>query len=183
MSASLMLPMDELSPLLEDCLCCGQEIMLTVTGNSMAPFLRHQRDRVVLVRPEDATALTVGDVPLYRRENGRLVLHRIVERDDGSVRERYGEDEPLPSMHVGHPLTYTMCGDAQTDYEPNIRPQQILAVAVAFERKGKYWDCRGKAYRARSLRWHRLMPMRMPLVWLCQLPWRIVHKLGQLKRY
>ncbi len=178
---TMMVSTELLSPLMEECLAAGQEITLTITGDSMSPFLRHHRDRVVLVRPTDAAALSVGDVPLYRRVNGQLVLHRIVERDDGQARYRYGEAEPLPSMHVGQPLTYTMCGDAQTAYEPNIQPQQIVAVAVAFERKGMRWDCESSAYRARSLRWHRLMPIRARIVWLYHLPWRLLRKLGKTK--
>ena len=31
----------ELSPLMLECLAQGQEVLLTVTGNSMSPFLRH----------------------------------------------------------------------------------------------------------------------------------------------
>ncbi|MBR5524785.1 MAG: S24/S26 family peptidase, partial [Clostridia bacterium] len=75
-------PMVELSPLLMECISQGQEVILTVTGDSMCPFLRHKRDQVVLAAA-DPTALQPGDVPLYRRPGGQHVLHRIVERDDG----------------------------------------------------------------------------------------------------
>ena len=161
----------ELSPLMIACLDEGKEVLLTVTGNSMGTFLRHRRDQVVLAKPADPTTLQPGDVPLYRRQSGQLVLHRIVERDDGTKRRLYGERESLPSMHSSSPLTYTMLGDAQTQREPNIRPEQIVAVAIAFVRKGKRWDCRGTAYRRRSLRWHKLMPLRAPLVRL----WHLFH--------
>ncbi len=179
--AVVPVPMEALSPLLQECLAAGQEITLTITGNSMAPFLRHRRDCVVLKQPMDATTLQVGDVPLYRRQDGHLVLHRIVERDDGKKRRRYGERDALPTTHSSGPLTYTMCGDAQTVYEPNIQPQQILAVAVAFWRKNNYEDCRSTVYRHRSLRWHRLMPVRRLLLWLYYLPIRIGRKLGLSK--
>lgn len=163
--------MEELSPLLIACLDEGKEVLLTVTGNSMAPFLRHSRDQVVLKKPADPTTLQPGEVPLYRRKNGQMVLHRIVERDDGTKRRLYGEREPLPSMHSSSSLTYTMLGDAQIQREPNIRPEQIVAVAIAFVRKSKRWDCHSTAYRRRSLRWHKLMPIRMPLVRL----WHLLH--------
>ncbi len=166
-AADLWVSMEELSPLVMECLEDGKEVLLTVTGNSMCPFLRHKRDQVVLVKPADPTILQVGDVPLYRRRNGQFVLHRIVERDDGQRRRLYGEKEFFPSMHSSSPLTYTMLGDAQTVSEPNIRPEQIVAVATAFVRKGKRWECRSTAYRRRSLRWHKLLPMRKPLVRLC----------------
>ncbi len=175
---TVQVSMAELSPLMMECLDEGKEVLLTVTGNSMCPFLRHKRDQVVLIKPADPTMLQPGDVPLYRRRSGQFVLHRIVERDDGNKRRRYGEREPLPSMHSSSPLTYTMLGDAQTQREPDIAPEQIVAVATAFLRKGKRWECRSTAYRRRALRWHRLLPMRVPLVWLCHLPHRVKHKLS-----
>lgn len=176
-SASVQVSMTELSPLVIACLDEGKEVLLTVTGNSMGPFLRHKRDQVVLIKPADPTVLQPGDVPLYRRKSGRFVLHRIVERDDGNKRRLYGERDALPSMHSSSPLTYTMLGDAQTVRESDIAPEQIVAVAVAFVRKGKRWDCRGTAYRRRSLRWHKLMPLRAPLVRLWHLLYGAQNKL------
>lgn len=166
---TLQVSIEELSPLMIECLDEGKEVLLTVTGNSMCPFLRHKRDQVVLAKPADPTMLQPGDVPLYRRKSGQLVLHRIVERDDGKKRRIYGEKDSFPSMHSSNPLTYTMLGDAQTESEPNIRPEQIVAVATAFVRKGKRWECCSTAYRRRSLRWHKLLPVRLPLVRLCHL--------------
>lgn len=162
--SELLVSMQELSPLIIACLDEGREVQLTVTGNSMGPFLRHKRDQVVLVKPDDPTMLQVGDVPLYRRESGQMVLHRIVERDDGQKRRIYGERELFPSMHSSSPLSYTMLGDAQTQREPNVLPEQIVAVATAFIRKGKRWDCHSTVYRRQALRWHMLLPIRAPLV-------------------
>ena len=163
-TASLAVSTEALSDVIKDCLAQGQEVILTITGNSMCPFLRHERDQVVLIKPSDPETLQVGDVPLYQRRGGQLVLHRIVERDDGAKRRRYGEKEPLPSMHSSTGLTYTMLGDAQTDPELNVHPDQIVAVATAFIRAGERVDCHSTAYRRRSLRWHKLLPLRAPLV-------------------
>ena len=169
--SALTVSIQDLSPLMSALMDEGKELRLAVTGNSMGPFLRHKRDQVVLEKPADPTALQVGDVPLYRRDNGQLVLHRIVERDDGQKRWLYGEREPLPSMHVGAPLTYTMLGDAQTVREPNIRPEQIVAVSTAFIRKGKREDCRSLVYRRRALRWYMMLPLRAPIVHI----WHLWH--------
>lgn len=179
-SLTMQVSMAELSPLMMECLDDGKEVLLTVTGNSMCPFLRHKRDQVVLVKPADPTTLQSGDVPLYRRKSGQFVLHRIVERDDGNKRRLYGERESLPSMHSSSLLTYTMLGDAQTVREPNIAPEQIVAVATAFLRKGKRWECRSTAYRRRALRWHRLLPIRAPLVRLYHLRYAAQNKLNKL---
>lgn len=160
-------PLDQLAPIMTDCLALGQEVVLTVTGNSMSPFLRHQKDQVVLVAC-DPVALQPGDVPLYQRRNGKYVLHRIVERDDGVTCTRWGQADPLPS-HCDS-LQYTMLGDAQWQEEPHIAPDQIVAVATAFISRGKRWECNSDAYRDNRLRWHRLLPLRPFLVRLYHLP-------------
>lgn len=172
MSGDVRIPMEELSPLLLECLEQGQEVVLTITGNSMAPFLRHRRDQVVLVKT-DCTALQPGDVPLYRRRSGQYVLHRVVERDDGHARCVLGKQEPLPSQQTGGDVCYTMLGDAQTSPEPGIGSGQILAKAVSFHRKGKVWACHSTAYQKRVRRWHRWLPCRRPLMWIYRLPGRV----------
>ena len=138
---TVRLPMEALSPLLLDCLAQGQEVVLPVTGNSMTPFLRHGQDQVVLAAC-DATALRRGDVPLYRRESGQYVLHRIVRR--------------VEKPH----LTYIMLGDAQWIEEPGIAPEQVLACAVGFVRDGKRYSCRSLRYRLRVGLWQLLRPCR-----------------------
>ena len=162
--------LSELSPLMLECLAQGQEVLMTVTGNSMSPFLRHKRDQVVLSAC-DPESLQVGDVPFYRRDNGQYVLHRIVERDDGVVRTRYGSRRVLPS--IGGDLTFTMLGDAQWTEEPDIRADQVLARATAFVRLGRRWECDSAAYRFHRLLWHRFLPIRKTLMWWdCRLVWR-----------
>lgn len=162
--------LDLFTPVMAECFAAGQEVVWTITGNSMSPFLLDKRDQVVLVACDPAT-LQPGDVPLFRRANGQYVLHRIVERDDGKTRTRWGEAETLPSR-CDH-LCYTMLGDAQWQEEPNITPDQIVACAVAFIRRGKRWECRSDAYRRNRLRWHRWLGLRPVLVPLYHLPRRL----------
>ena len=52
-----------LSPMITESIEAGSKVILTVTGNSMRPYLRHLRDQVVLEKC-DPRALKVGDVPL-----------------------------------------------------------------------------------------------------------------------
>lgn len=160
-------PLEQLAPIMTECLAQGQEVVLTITGHSMSPFMRHKKDQVVLIAC-DPQALQPGDVPLYQRRNGSYILHRIVERDDGTMRTRFGVDEVLPSRCDS--LQYTMLGDAQWVEESGIEPDQIIAVATAFISRGKRWECAGDAYRNNRLRWHRLLPLRPLLVRVYHLP-------------
>ena len=95
-------------------LSCGEKVFLTVTGNSMLPFLADGRDRVVLQRIEKRPKK--GDIIFYRRKNGAYVLHRVVGRR--------GEG-------------FFFSGDAQTYVEGPVERGQLLACCVAAERDGK----------------------------------------------
>lgn len=108
--------MASLSPLIEEILKNGGTATLTVTGSSMWPMLHHQVSRVRLT---PITDLKRGDLPLYRRDNGAFVLHRITDiAEDGSI---------------------TCCGDNQWHPEKGLRRDQMIAVVESFCRKGKGW--------------------------------------------
>lgn len=89
-------------------------VPLVVSGSSMTPFLAPGRDTVYLSSISEP--LRRGDMVLYRRDNGRYVLHRILRVSGDS---------------------YTMVGDAQSIPEPGIRREQILAIVRAVRRKDK----------------------------------------------
>ncbi len=89
-------------------------VPLVISGGSMVPFMIPKRDSVYLSKVD--RKLKRGDMVLYQRDNGHYVLHRI--------------------FHVENGL-YTMVGDAQTELEPGIRPDQIRAVVTAVRRKEK----------------------------------------------
>ena len=54
----------------------------TTVGVSMRPMLRNRRDRIIL-RPVGEERLCKWDLPLYRRPDGKYVLHRIIGVEDG----------------------------------------------------------------------------------------------------
>lgn len=87
---------------------------LVISGNSMSPFLVHGRDTVYLSRLDRPAKR--GDVLLYKRDSGAYILHRVYKADKDS---------------------YTMVGDAQTQLEQDIRPDQIIAIMTSVLRKGK----------------------------------------------
>lgn len=123
---------------MEECISAGGEIVLTVTGISMRPLLGHRRDQVVLKKVNKAT-LQVGDVPLYRRENGQFVLHRVVGLGASS---------------------YTMCGDGQWEKEYGVSSNAIVAIATGFYRRGKYVSCDAFWYKVYVKVWMLCFPFR-----------------------
>lgn len=110
---------------------------LTVTGSSMYPTLRHRRDSVSLIKktPEKK------DIILYKRENGAYVLHRIVRIKD----------------------TYICSGDNQWQPE-SVKPEQVVAVADGFTRKGKHYTKSTVAYRLWVWFWVGIFPVRRPIL-------------------
>lgn len=138
MTKTVNLSMEKISPIIAQCVESGSEVILTVTGNSMRPFLVDKRDQVVLVKA-DAQALKEGDVPFYQRRNGKYVLHRMVKKENGY---------------------YTMLGDAQVVLEKGIMPNQIIAVARAFIRKGVRYECDSPKYKRYVKFWNAMLPLR-----------------------
>lgn len=132
-----ILPPEELIPPLLDLLEDADSVPLLISGASMSPFLVHNRDTVFLTKAD--RALKRGDMILYRRDSGRYILHRIYRVESGS---------------------YTLVGDAQTQLETGIRPDQVLARVCCVRRKGRlqkpgcfWWDFFEHI-------WIRLVPMR-----------------------
>ena len=91
----------------------GCSVPLTVTGNSMLPFLKNKRDTVWLREEKKPKR---GQILLFQRKDGSFILHRLRRiRRDGML---------------------VMNGDAQNWCEI-ISPDQVLASVTAFSRQGK----------------------------------------------
>lgn len=100
-------------PLIKERLADGQSVKFGPRGTSMLPMLRQGIDTVEL--SPISRGLKKYDLPLYQRDNGQYVLHRIVS--------------------VGE--TYTCIGDNQFVLEPDVRHDQMIALVTAFTRNGK----------------------------------------------
>lgn len=160
MIKTVNMSMQDLSPLISTCVESGKEVVLTVTGNSMRPFIKDKRDQVILVKA-DANKLRVNDVPLYKRRNGKYVLHRLVKIENEK---------------------YTMLGDAQVKLEPGIEPDQIVAVAKGFIRKGKTYLCDSKEYKKYVSFWNSMMPMRKFYFFLKRVPKAVLIRIKRLAK-
>ena len=128
--------LDDLMPLFREQLDAGKTVKFSPRGISMLPMLRQGIDSVVLSPlPEK---LRKYDLPLYQRDNGKYVLHRIVE--------------------VGE--TYTCIGDNQFVKEPDLRHDQMIAVVSAFTRGDREYSVEHPAYRLYCRVWHYSRPLR-----------------------
>ncbi len=122
--------MEELMPLITDCLSRGQSVTFSPRGISMLPMLRQGLDTVTL--SPVSGRLKKYDIPLYRRTDGHYVLHRIVACKDA----------------------YTCIGDNQYQYEHGIAHEQVIAVVSAFCRGDKQYSINHAGYRLYCRIWH-----------------------------
>ena len=106
-------------------------------GSSMLPLIRQGRDRVVIEKASGR--LRRYDVPLYRRDSGKYVLHRVVQ-----VREN----------------DYVLCGDNRWRRETGITDRHVLGVLTAVIRNGKELPVTALRYRAYTRIWCALFPLR-----------------------
>lgn len=123
-------------PLIREQLERGQTVRFSPRGTSMLPMLRQGLDTVTLSPAPGA--LHKYDLPLYRRENGQYVLHRVVK--------------------AGH--TYTCMGDNQFAPEPGICHEQVIAVVTAFSRGSREYSVHSPAYWFYCRIWHYSRPVR-----------------------
>lgn len=109
--------MADLLPFIEDAFEKNTTFKIPITGTSMNPFLVEGRDYVLIKKPE--FPLEIGDIPLYRRDSGTFVLHRVVDKKDGG---------------------YIMCGDNQFLLEKGITDEHIIGVVCSICQDGKLFD-------------------------------------------
>lgn len=122
--------MDELVPIIRERLAAGQSVCFSPKGISMLPMLRERKDTVTLSKVTGK--LKKYSLPLYQRDNGKYVLHRIVDVSD----------------------TYTCMGDNQFAKEHGIRDEQIIAVVTSFTRGNKTYSVNSVNYRIYCRFWH-----------------------------
>lgn len=129
-------PMAELMKVVRLQLKTAGRANLAVTGCSMLPMLRQNRDIVILEPIADS--LQAGDIALFQRENGPYVLHRVI-----TVDKRW----------------YVFCGDNQAQCE-QVEHGQLVARVTGYIRNGKAYDLKSVGYRLYCWAWVRLFCLR-----------------------
>lgn len=124
---------------IEKLLIEGNTVQLHPQGYSMYPMFMPGRDEAIIAPVGDSSKLKRGDVVLYRRDSGILVLHRICKVNKNG---------------------FYLVGDNQTEVEGPLRTEQIKGILRAFIRKGKEISANNRMYRLASRAWLFLRPVR-----------------------
>lgn len=122
--------LEQLMPIIRETLAAGRTVRFSPRGISMLPMLRQGIDSVVLSPlPEQ---LRKYDLPLYQRDDGHYILHRIVEAGE----------------------TYTCVGDNQFDLERGVRHDQMIALVTVFTRGDREISVTDPGYQLYCRIWH-----------------------------
>ena len=121
----------------EDVIERDGRLIYTNVGDSMRPLIRQDRDILIIEKPNGR--LKKYDVPLYKRDSGQYVLHRILK-----VRER----------------DYVICGDNRYSKEYGITDRHIIGVLTAVVRDGKEIPITDWRYRLYVHLWCDFFPIR-----------------------
>lgn len=130
-------------------------LIYTNVGDSMMPLLRQRKDLLIISRKPEGR-LKKYDVPLYKRDSGQYVLHRILK-----VRKN----------------DYIICGDNRWKRETGITDHHVIGVLTAVVRDGKVISVTDRKYRLYVHLWCDFFFIRAVILWIKALPGRLKRKL------
>lgn len=124
-------------------------LIYTNVGTSMRPLIRQGKDVMIIKRPEEWDVskhkLKKMDVPLYKRDSGQYVLHRVVKVTEEG---------------------YVLRGDNTYSNEYGITDKHILGVLTGVIRNGKEVSVNSLRYRVYSYVWYYTYYIRKIVVWM-----------------
>ncbi len=129
---------EELFSVVKELLREGQRARFTVSGNSMWPWLIHQRDNVVL-ESADRSKLKIGDIILFQTELGNYVLHRIIGKRPGG---------------------FITAGDGNLHKDGFVPREKVVARVSLIYRKNLIISCGSWRWKIISWIWMVLFPVR-----------------------
>ena len=130
--------LNEIYGVMKEMLESGGTVNFNPKGTSMLPTIHNDGDRVVIKKAVDP--LKKYDLPLYIRDDGQFVLHRVVG--------------------VNADGTYNMCGDNQWAVEKGIRHDQLAGIVTEIHRGKRTFSADNKLYCAYVRIWVGIMPLR-----------------------
>ena len=121
----------------EDVIERDGRLVYTHVGDSMRPLIRQDMDILIIEKPHGR--LKKDDVPLYKRDSGQYVVHRVRKVRDSD---------------------YVICGDNRYSKEYGITDRHIIGVLTAVVRDGKEIPITDLWYRLYVHLWCDLFPLR-----------------------
>lgn len=121
----------------EEQLAKSGKLIYTNKGDSMMPLIKQDRDLLVIAPVHGR--LKKYDVPLYKRDSGQYVLHRILKVRDND---------------------YVICGDNRWSKEYGVTDRHIIGVLTAVIRNGREVSVNSRKYRLYVHLWCDLFPGR-----------------------
>ncbi len=115
----------------------NKRLIYTNVGDSMLPLIHEKND--ILIIKKARGRLKKYDIPLYRRNSGQYVLHRILK-----VRKN----------------DYVICGDNRWQKEYGITDQHIIGVLTEIVHNGKKISVTDKKYLLYVHLWCDFFPIR-----------------------
>lgn len=116
-------------------------LIYTNKGDSMMPLIKEGRDLLVIEKTDGR--LKRFDVPLYKRDTGQYVLHRVIR-----VRKN----------------DYAIRGDNRINMEYGITDRHIIGVLTAVIRNGKELSVSSTKYKLYVHLWYLLFPFRFVFI-------------------
>ena len=113
------------------------KLLYTNVGDSMYPLIKQDRDILIIEKVNGR--LKKYDVPLYKRDNGQYVLHRILK-----VRKN----------------DYIIAGDNRCNKEFGITDKNIIGVLTGIVRNGKEISTKNIKYKIYVHLWCDFFPIK-----------------------
>ena len=118
----------------------GMQVTFTPKGNSMLPFIRGERDTVMLKAPEN---IRKGDIVLAATSASTYVLHRVIDINGDQL---------------------ILMGDGNLVGTEKCRMTDVIAVAVKINKGRREIDCNSRSHQRRADIWRILKPVRRYLL-------------------
>lgn len=112
------------------------QLVYTNVGDSMYPLIK---PRDLLVIKKVTAPLKKNDIPLYKRDSGQYVLHRIVKIKNGE---------------------YYICGDNRAFIECGITDRHIIGVLTDIVREGRTIPVNSPEFKS----YVKLLPLRRSII-------------------
>lgn len=122
---------------LSEILKADKNVPLNVTGNSMLPFLKENRDKVILTK--FASPAKKGDILLLKRPDGSYILHRATKVIDNKI---------------------WLTGDFQSVTEGPFDDSLVIAKVIKVRRNNKWYNKNSHLWQFYSKIWIRTVKYR-----------------------